>query len=436
VSLKIISANITGSGFAVVTLAADENVRLEGGVTITGNGSNRGIMANGKNNSAEIQGTISNVAYGVDLGTEVASTTGHKVLVGSSGSITATQNAVVMSGGGGGLINYGTLTSTTGTAVRFSGGGLNPSTLENRGEISGGGGVVCYGQKSMTVRNFDLIEAAGLGYAYSSAGNTRDVVINKGTIKGFVALDFGQGNDLYDGRGGVKDGAVYGGAGDDRFILGALDTGNIFGDEGRDTLDYRTRAAGVTVRLSDGGTTTGNEGGASYIDIEQVFGSEAGADRIHGDNTANLIRGNGGNDRLFGGSGDDALIGGKGADRLSGDWGTDALTGAAGSDSFVIDDQDDGFDFITDFHNKPGDNDVFRIDASGFNVDLGIGALPKAWFRAGPTNQAQDANDRFLFRTTDATLWYDANGSAAGGRLKIADLQAGAVLTAGDIILF
>jgi len=32
-------------------------------------------------------------------------------------------------------------------------------------------------------------------------------------------------------------------------------------------------------------------------------------------------------------------------------------------------------------------------------------------------------------------LWFDANGNAAGGLTMLADLQAGAVVSAGDIVL-
>ena len=63
------------------------------------------------------------------------------------------------------------------------------------------------------------------------------------------------------------------------------------------------------------------------------------------------------------------------------------------------------------------------------------GTLAATKFVSGTTNLAQDADDRFIFCTTDATLWFDANGKAAGGAVMLADLQAGAVVTAVDIII-
>jgi hypothetical protein len=62
-------------------------------------------------------------------------------------------------------------------------------------------------------------------------------------------------------------------------------------------------------------------------------------------------------------------------------------------------------------------------------------ALAATQFRARGDNLAQDADDRFIFRTTDASLWFDADGKGSAAAEMIADLQAGAVLTAADIWL-
>ncbi|MGB4828457.1 MAG: hypothetical protein WBP18_14525 [Paracoccaceae bacterium] len=49
--------------------------------------------------------------------------------------------------------------------------------------------------------------------------------------------------------------------------------------------------------------------------------------------------------------------------------------------------------------------------------------------------RATAADDRFIFRTTDRTLWFEADGSGAGAAIMVADLQAGAVVTAAEILL-
>ncbi|MGB4828341.1 MAG: flagellar biosynthesis protein FlgM, partial [Paracoccaceae bacterium] len=56
-------------------------------------------------------------------------------------------------------------------------------------------------------------------------------------------------------------------------------------------------------------------------------------------------------------------------------------------------------------------------------------------FQTRADNNAQDADDRFIFNTTDRTLWFDADGNGAGAAIMVADLQAGAVVTAADILL-
>ncbi len=139
-----------------------------------------------------------------------------------------------------------------------------------------------------------------------------------------------------------------------------------------------------------------------------------------------MLRGLGGADRLSGGGGGDRLFGGAGID---------TLTGGNGSDGFQFRFLGECGDRIVDFSDVAGNNDVFRIDASNFGGGLAAGALAADQFRARADNLAQDGDDRFIFRTTDATLWFDANGNAGGGGVLVADLQAGAVLTAADILL-
>jgi Ca2+-binding RTX toxin-like protein len=132
---------------------------------------------------------------------------------------------------------------------------------------------------------------------------------------------------------------------------------------------------------------------------------------------------------LLGGA--DRYTGGSAADSVAGGGGKDVLAGGAGADAFIYATASEGRDRITDWKTI----DRFEIDASGFGAGLTTGALAASRFRARADNQAQDANDRFIFRTGDETLWFDANGSAAGRLKLIADLQDGARVTAADILL-
>lgn len=140
-------------------------------------------------------------------------------------------------------------------------------------------------------------------------------------------------------------------------------------------------------------------------------------------------------DRLLGDAGNDRLMGFGAVDFLTGGAGTDTLTGGAGNDRFIFTAPTEGPDIITDFSNVAGNNDIFHITAAAFGGGLVAGALAAGQFRTATTNQAGDLNDRFIFRTTDRSLWFDADGTNAAAPVMVADLQAGAVVTAADIVL-
>ncbi len=151
-----------------------------------------------------------------------------------------------------------------------------------------------------------------------------------------------------------------------------------------------------------------------------------GADLLRGDRFAKSLTGLGGRDSLDGASGADTLRGGNGAD---------VLTGGLGNDLFGYFTLSETGDTITDFSNVGGNDDQFVITASAFGGGLVAGALAAAQFQIRSDNVAQDADDRFIFRTTDQTLWFDDDGTGASAARMLADLQASAVLTAADILL-
>lgn len=162
----------------------------------------------------------------------------------------------------------------------------------------------------------------------------------------------------------------------------------------------------------------------------------AGADLARGYNGNDTMQGFNGNDSLFGGNGNDKLKGQNNSDWLAGEAGKDTLTGGKGNDAFVFYAPKEGGDKVTDFHNKKGDNDLFKIDASSFRGGLDKGRLSADEFQVSSNNHADENSVRFIFRTTDETLWFDKNGERAGGLKLIADLQGSADLTHHDILLF
>ena len=147
-----------------------------------------------------------------------------------------------------------------------------------------------------------------------------------------------------------------------------------------------------------------------------------GIDDFTGNSAANTVFGGGGNDILRGRGGNDVLQGGVG---------TDSLSGGSGNDRFSYAALDERGDIVTDF-SSPGD--AFRFKGSVFAA-LPAGVLAASQFRSQASNAAVDADDRFLFRTTDTTLWFDRDGNSSAAAVMIADLQAGATMNHADILI-
>jgi Ca2+-binding RTX toxin-like protein len=139
----------------------------------------------------------------------------------------------------------------------------------------------------------------------------------------------GDGNDYLTGDAGND--VLYGGLGND--LLVGFDSGRdtYYGGDGSDELSFWGAPAGIFVDAATG--TIEYAGSISYFsEIESLTGSDAGADTILGDSTANHLAGFAGDDTLRGRGGDDSLRGGHGNDLLFGDEDDDSLWGGDGRD--------------------------------------------------------------------------------------------------------
>ena len=376
------------------------------------------ILGEGSNHTVHIEGAVAGY-NGVELGDNVTLDSNNAVVIASTGVVYGANFGVVMFGINARLDNFGLISG----GVYFQGSGPGLSRIDNAGDIISNLRAVFHeGTETLSLNNTGTIRGDVAAFL-STFATTIDLIRNQGGMIGNIVL--GGGDDLYDGRGGFVDGIVFGEAGNDTFRPGSGI--ELFdGGAGIDTLDFRS-TAGVRVYLDGSGQNTGTAAGDDYTAIETVLGSATGNDFLAGDSGNNILRGLGGVDTLSGGSGIDNLGGGAGIDRL---------TGGAGNDGFVFQTLSECGDVITDFRNLVGDNDAVRIGAAGFGGGLLVGALAAAQFQTRADNLAQDSNDRFIFRTTDQTLWFDANGNVAGGLTLVADLQTGAVVTAADILIF
>ncbi len=154
-----------------------------------------------------------------------------------------------------------------------------------------------------------------------------------------ASVDLASGRSFHDGSyvdtlisieqvvGSAYDDTLAGGAGNDTLIGGAGDdilTGSagadvLDGGSGSNTADYHTASAAVIVNLATPGVNTGDAAGDTFINIQNITGS----------NFDDVLTGDGGNNTLIGGFGNDTLIGGAGADHLDGGFGTNTASYAS-----------------------------------------------------------------------------------------------------------
>ncbi|AXC50731.1 hemolysin [Paracoccus suum] len=128
----------------------------------------------------------------------------------------------------------------------------------------------------------------------------RGTVIRHDIIVGFENVLGSMHNDNLIGNAQAN--LLSGGMGDDT-LSGGAGADTLQGGAGLDTADYADSAAGVRINLGLGKT-----GDDTYVSIENLSGS-GHADRVAGDNAANVLTGQGGADTLHGGDGDDVLLG-------------------------------------------------------------------------------------------------------------------------------
>lgn len=186
----------------------------------------------------------------------------------------------------------------------------------------------------------------------------------------------------------------------------------------------------VYATMEDGKSLPADAYAGKAIEIGALLSGTAKNDLLKGSAYADNLNGMDGNDQLLGLGGKDTLLGGAGNDLLVGAAGSDSLTGGKGRDRYRWINAAEGGDRISDFSRAEGD----KLQVMGKNFKgLAKGRLSTANFVANAQGVAKDANDYFIYNTISRTLYFDSNGSQAGGRRKLATFGNNLLLKHSDI---
>jgi serralysin len=333
--------------------------------------------------------------------------------------------------------------------------------------------IYAYGGNDRIYLNVD---GANGGWNWVSAGSGDDRVYN--VFEGGNDIDLGTGNDFYSSTGfstgrdyydvvfGYDGNDVfevstfhsdyYGESGTDTFY--SVGYNNLFdGGPGIDAISYELQdhdadlaGAGVIVDLRyEYAQTKGTDYEEILVSIENVVGSgaadnlygsgggnriwgSAGNDYVYGDSGDDFLYGEAGNDSVLGASGNDFLSGGDGNDRVGGGSGNDIVYGGSGADRFLFNTALNSSANVDEIRYFNVAADLIEVDNAIFTRFATTGGISASTFVSNTSGVAQDANDYLIYESDTGELFYDSNGSAAGGSTLFAQLDPNLSLTSQD----
>ncbi len=314
--------NAIGSAYAdTITGAAVSGARLDGGagddIIIIINGTNTTVVGGSGSDTVSYANAAAGVAINLMTGAG-----------GSGDSYSGIENVI-------GSAYNDTITGGTATGTVLDGGAGNDTIVVRRNNttVIGGSGT-------------DTVS-----YANAAAGVTIDLVAgtssNGDSLSGIEGAIGSAYADTITGST-VSGGTLDGGNGDDLIAVNAGGT-TVIGGGGKDMVSYASAAAGVSVSLATGSSSTGD----TLSGIEGITGSAYV-------------------DTLTGGTGDDTLDGGAGADILDGGAGNDTVSYFSATAAVTVD--------LVAGTNSDGDSytSIEAITGSTFN-DTITGGTGQAW---------------------------------------------------------
>lgn len=258
------------------------------------------------------------------------------------------------------------------------------------------------------------------GAVRDEAGNTNTVstgvtntVQYNGPVLAEIFATLSDGHLVFNGTDGnddmrlrINDSLLEAILNDDKlsFNVSAVDSIEVFGLDGNDTINIATNVIGSyvlgglgndTITGSNGNDTLSGAAGKDRLNgrggddrlaggkhADQLSGGE-GNDRLYGEGSDDRIEGNDGRDRAYGGSGNDTMLGGNHNDTMYGEDGNDSLDGGnhndrldtgpgqdtarggKGNDGFFDDDDD----LIDQFNGNEG-ADFARVGDEDETIDI------------------------------------------------------------------
>jgi Ca2+-binding RTX toxin-like protein len=266
-----------------------------------------------------------------------------------------------------------------------------------------------------------------LNYGGSTAGVTVDLAA--GTASGFASIagienvTGGGGDDTLTGDAVAN--VMNGGAGNDTFIATIGDGNDSYnGAGGVDTYDLSRTFAGAIVTST---VAISAEIGTDVLaNIENIIGSQ-GSDNITLGAGANFADGQDGNDTISTGAGNDTLLGGAGDDTLIGGTGADLIFGGAGNDTIVYTigdgtdtiDGGDGLDTLRLL--GAGANDTLNVLVDGTAITTVEGSTVASV--EAVTVDLADGIDTLSYGATTADIAVDMEAGSASGFVFLAGVE-------------
>ena len=333
--------------------------------------------------------------------------------------------------------------------INGTGNSLNNTITGNAGNnvLNGGSGAdvmlggagndtyIVDNAKDLVIETIDArsrLDAGGMDTVEASVNYTLPNFVENLTLTGTANL-VGNGNALANvisGNAGAN--ILFGGAGADTldgasgsdvYLINMVAehlTGEVIADTGNgvgevDEIRLAAMAAGTLVLQE---TVTGIE--------RVVIGTGAGLTAITTGKVALGVDASAvaGPLEMLGNAGNNTLVGTAGADTIDGGLGSDRLTGGAGADHFKFSSAlgAANIDTITDF---VVGQDKLVLDSRIFTAFTGAQSVSNSNLKVGQAGvQATEANEFLVFDAESKKLYYDSNGSGAGGLLQFATLTS------------